>query len=59
MIRVICYNQIMIKNVLIVGAVLDGLMIIANQHFGWSGGLNYLLGGLAVLWGIFVFKNKS
>lgn len=48
----------MLKNILVSGAILDGLVIIANQYYGWSSGLNYLLGALAIIWGFLILKSK-
>ena len=41
------------------GALLDGLLIVANQYFGWSSDLNYLWGALAVIWGIIILKKSN
>ena len=49
----------MSKTVLGAGALLDGLLIVANQYFGWSGDLNYLFGTLAVVWGIIILKKNN
>lgn len=48
----------MTKTILAGGAILDGLAIAANQYFGWSGELNYLLGALAFIWGFLILKSK-
>ena len=48
----------MSKTVLGGGALVDGLLIVANQYFGWSGDLNYLLGALAIIWGVLILKQR-
>ena len=54
----ICYNINMMKTVLAGGAILDGLVIVANQYFGWSDELNYLFGALSFVWGFLILKSK-
>ena len=46
------------KNILIAGAVFDGLAIAATQYFGFAGELNYLWAAFALIWGFLIWKQK-
>ncbi|MEK9194478.1 MAG: hypothetical protein AAB884_01575 [Patescibacteria group bacterium] len=49
----------MSKNLLGWGALVDGVLILMTQYFGWPDSLNYLWGALAVIWGIIAFKKNN
>lgn len=48
----------MSKTMLGVGALLDGVLVVLNQYFNWSGDLNYALGALAIIWGVLILKQN-
>ena len=46
------------KEILGIGAILDGILIALTQYMGWPANLQYLWAVLAVIWGIVILTQK-
>ena len=46
------------KTILGAGAILDGVLILVTEYFGFPGALHYLWASLAIIWGVLIFNQK-